>query len=133
MTDNKQDSFPSEVFATFDQHRVLLIIVNKSALGASLYEATRFAWRINREKAEQAEVILPTVQGVIVGAFIANTWLEATAENFPGREIGESDKGRFGFNGIEASESIQQMYIGKRIPDEFRKKGASNPIKYTWQ
>jgi len=37
-----------------------------------------------------------------------------------------------GFVGQEASEEIKAMYVGKRLPDEFRKRGASNPIKYTW-
>ncbi|WP_429097000.1 hypothetical protein [Aeromonas veronii] len=49
--------------------------------------------------------------------------------NFPGRETVE---GRYGFVGHEASEVIKAMYVGKRLPDEFRKRGASNPIKYTW-
>jgi hypothetical protein len=30
-------------------------------------------------------VILPALQGLIVGAFVATEWLEATAERFPGR------------------------------------------------
>ena len=110
-------------------HKALLISVNRSALDASLYEATRYAWRLNKNKAEQADVILSTMQGLIVGAFVAEQWLEATAKNFPGRETVE---GRFGFYGAEAPREIQELYVGKRIPDEYRKKGASNPIKYTW-
>ncbi|WP_200762486.1 LEM-3-like GIY-YIG domain-containing protein [Nitrosophilus alvini] len=111
------------------QHKALLININRSALDSSLYEATRYAWRLNKSKAEKAEVILPVMQGLIVGAFVAEKWLEATAENFPGRETVE---GRYGFYGSEAPLDIQKLYKGKRIPDEFRKKGASNPIKYTW-
>jgi hypothetical protein len=111
------------------KHKALLINVNRSALDTSLYEATRYAWRLNKNKAEQAEVILSIVQGLIVGAFVAEKWLEATAENFPGRETVE---GRYGFYGAEAPAEIQEMYVDKRIPDEYRKKGASNPIKYTW-
>jgi len=110
-------------------HKVLLISVNRSALENSLYEATRYAWRLNKKKASQAEVVLATVQGLIVGAFIAENWLEAVPKNFPGREAVES---RYGFVGYEASIEIQQLYIGKRTPDKFRKRGASNPIKYTW-
>lgn len=110
-------------------HKVLLISVNRSALDSSLYEATRYAWRLSKKKASEAEIILATVQGLIVGAFIAEKWLEAQTVNFPGREPVE---GRYGFVGYEASVELQQQYVGKRTPDEFRKKGASNPIKYTW-
>ena len=110
------------------RHNAVLINVNRSAIAeSSLYEATRYAWKISPAKARKADVILATVQGVIKGAFIAEKWLEATADNFPGRQV---VPGRYGFNGREAPENIQKMYVGKRIPDEYRKRGAANPIKY---
>src|SRR5262249_48710809 len=68
------------------RHKALLISVNRSATETSLYDATRYAWKISKAKAKQAEVILATVQGLIVGAFVAEDWLDATAANFPGRE-----------------------------------------------
>jgi len=54
------------------QHRALLISVNRSAAENSLYEATRYAWKISKPKAEQAEVVLSTVQGLIRAAFVAD-------------------------------------------------------------
>lgn len=114
--------------ATF-KHRALLISVNRTAAEVSLYEATRYAWKISKAKASQADVILAILQGLIVGAFVANTWLEATAENFPGHE---DVPGRWGFVGEEAPDEIKRFYVRKRVPDEYRKRGAANPIKYTW-
>ncbi len=114
--------------ATFT-HKALLISVNRSALESSVYESVRFAWRLSKDKASKADVILATNQGLIVGAFIAEEWLEASPENFPGRELVE---GRIGFIGSEAPDSLKNLYVGKRIPEEFRKRGASNPVKYTW-
>jgi hypothetical protein len=112
-------------------HKAILINVNRSAteLSQSLYEATRYAWKISKAKAAQAEVVLATRQGLIVGAFIPHKWLEATAANFPGRE---EMPNRLAFAGDEAPASIRSLYIGKRVPDEYRKPGAANPIKYTW-
>jgi hypothetical protein len=112
------------------QHKALLISVNRSAAETSLYEATRYAWKLSRKKAMQAEVILSTLQGLIVGAFVADDWLEATVENFPGRP--DAVPGRLGFVGREAPADIKELYVGKRVPDEYRKLGAANPIKYTW-
>lgn len=112
------------------QHKALLISVNRSAAETSLYEATRYAWKISRSKAQQADVILATLQGLIVGAFVADDWLAATSANFPGRE---DVPGRLGFVGREAPAEIRRLYVGKRVPDEYRKPGAANPIKYTWR
>lgn len=112
------------------QHKLLLISVNRTAAERSLYDATRYAWKINEDKAKQAEVILATVQGQIVGAFTAHNWLRATPENFPGLAEAEGAPGRWGFVGEEAPEEIKRLYVGKRVPDEYRKRGAANPIRY---
>ncbi len=111
------------------RHKALLISVNRSAAETSLYEATRYAWKISRAKAMQAEVVLATQRGLIVGAYIADDWLPATAENFPGHP---DAPGRLAFIGREAPSDIHELYVGKRVPDEYRRRGAANPVKYTW-
>lgn len=111
------------------KHKVMLISVNRSVAEYSLYEAVRFAWKINRERAREAELVLATLKGLIVGAFVADEWLAATAANFPGRV---DEPGRLGFVGYEAPTNLRNLYVGKRVPDEFRKPGAANPVKYTW-
>jgi hypothetical protein len=111
------------------QDKALMISVNRTAAERSLYEATRFAWKIDPNKARRADVVLSTLQGLIVGAFVAEEWLPAMTENFPERE---DEPGRYGFIGVEASEDLKQRYVGKRVPDEYRKPGAANPIKYTY-
>jgi hypothetical protein len=112
------------------RHKVMLISVNRSGLDQTLYEATRYAWKVDPEKANKAELILPTMHGLIKGAFTKVKWLEATAKNFPGRE---TRPGRFGFVGKEASNEDKKNYVGKRVPDRYRKPGSSNPIRYTWK
>jgi hypothetical protein len=116
----------SEAPAVF-RHMALLISVNRSAAEMSLYEATRFAWKISKSKAKQVEVVLATIQGIIVGAFVVDEWLDASAKNFPGRD---AVPGRIGFVGREAPSEIQNLYLGKLVPEKYRKRGAANPIKY---
>jgi hypothetical protein len=111
------------------RHKALLISVNRSAAEGSLYDAVRYAWKINTRKAKQADVILATLRGMIIGAFVAHDWLEATPANFPRFE---PVVGRYGFVGEEAPNRLKALYVGKRVPDEYRKRGAANPIKYTW-
>ena len=112
------------------EHRAILINVNRSATETSLYEATRYAWKISAKRAKRAEYVLAICHGIIVEVFIAEKWLPATPENFPGLEPVPR---RYGFIGTEAPDRIRKMYVGKRIPDKYRKKGASNPIKYTYR
>lgn len=111
------------------KHKILLISVNQSVAEKSLYEATRYAWRLSKDNASKAEYIAATVKGMIKEVFIAHEWLEATIQNFPGKE---TIPGRFGFNGSIAPTAIRKLYIGKRTPEKYRSKGASNPIKYSW-
>jgi len=111
------------------RHKAILISVNRSAAETSIYEATRYAWKISRRKAMQADVILATLRGLIVDAFVAEDWLPATAADFPGHE---DAPGRLAFVGRQAPAELRAEYVGKRVPDEYRKRGAANPIKYTW-
>ena len=113
------------------QHNLLLICINRTVVKKSIYDATRYAWKVKVAKARQADYVLAVQQGLIVGAFKAHDWLEATAMNFP---LTSDDKpeGRYGFVGEEAPEDIKKLYVDKRLPDEYRKRGAANPIKYTW-
>lgn len=109
-------------------HRALLISVNRSASERSLYEATRYAWKLSQKRAKETEIVLASEKGIIRAAYIPENWLEATSKNFPGR----ADRpGRLGFIGKEATQEIKSLYIGRRIPDEYRF-GTANPIRYTW-
>lgn len=111
------------------KHKALLININRTATQTSIYEATHRAWRLSKSKAEEAEIILATLHGLIVGAFIADKWLDATAENFPGYE---DLPGRIGFVGRKAPAEIIKVYVDKRVPNKYRKRGAANPVRYTW-
>ena len=113
-------------------HKALLISINRTAAERSIYDATRYAWKLDKKKATQAELVLATVQGLIVAAFVPREWLEATEANFPGRADPGGAPGRLGFVGEEAPEGLRMLYVRKRVPDEYRKRGAANPIKYTW-
>lgn len=39
-------------------------------------------------------------------------------------------EGRWAFRGCEAPREIQASYIHKRVPQELRKRGAANPVRY---
>ena len=112
------------------QHKVLMFNVNRTATEAdNVYEAVRFAWKINTKKAEESEFVLALKQGLVIGVFEPTEWLEATELNFPGRE---DIPGRWGFVGKEAPDEIKKLYLRKRLPDSMRKKGDASPFRYSY-
>ncbi|EEK5472084.1 hypothetical protein R3068_003799 [Salmonella enterica subsp. enterica serovar Schwarzengrund] len=133
-----------ELIATYQpetivfQHKALMISVNRSSKDVDLYDAVRFSWRVSVERARKAEVILATVKGIVRGVYVADEWLKSTRENFPeisswdeDEEFEATQNSRFGFRGKVAPPAIAQLYLGKKIPEDLRKKGAMSPVRYS--
>ncbi|MFU8824740.1 LEM-3-like GIY-YIG domain-containing protein [Yoonia sp.] len=104
------DEEPSEKLVLININR----LEDKSDV-RSIYEQTRLAWRISKRKAEAADYVLAVVKGVIVGAFVAREWRDATHANFPDhvpldREMPE----RKGFIGENAPDEVWKKFVGDR-------------------
>jgi hypothetical protein len=113
------------------EHKVLMITINKSITEKSIYNATRFAWKLSKKKIKEVEFVFSVVQGLIVDVFIPEEWKVGLAENFP--QINTEDRPkRMGFIGRRAEQSILNKYLRKRVPSKYRKKGAANPVKYSF-
>ena len=116
-------------------HKILALNVSNSKNEHDLYDAVRFAWTVNKLKAEKADFIFAVSQGVCRDVFVANEWKHATSENFPefSSVINDSIKSRYGFVGERAQQEILELYIDKQLPENMRwKPGASSPIRYSW-
>jgi|SRR5271165_1970231 len=107
-------------------HNVVLITINRSIEDWQLIDAVRYAWKISLKRAGEADYVLAVRNGMIVGVYIAEEWLPATPENFPGFPL--TDPQRFGFRAREAPKDVKAMYFQKRVPPQ--KRGAANPIRY---
>jgi hypothetical protein len=113
------------------EHKAIVININRSATERdSVYEAVRYAWKVNPKKTEKAEIVLAVLQGLIIGVFVADRWLAATTKNFPNTSADRP--GRWGFVGYEAPEKLAKLYLRRRLPDSMRKRGAANPVKYVF-
>lgn len=128
------DKYELPRFPDSPEHKLLLINVNKFSSSSvdDLYNQVRFAWRISRSRAEQADYVLAVVRGVVVGAFEADYWRPATKEHFP--EVVVEEPARHAFKGKPASKEIWELYCGergKRI-DSQNLRHVQNPIRY-WQ
>ena len=109
------------------RHNMIAIIINKHAAELGVYGAVQLSWKLDKRRAEKAEYILAVVHGQIVGVFVAHRWMPATTANFPHHhDVPE----RLGFEGEEAPEVIQKLYMRKLLPERYRRRGAANPVKY---
>lgn len=112
-------------------HRIVLININRTINDRGVYDAVRFAWRLNLKRVQKAEYVLAVEKGIIVGVFNPTSWHLARKQYFP--EFEKHTNKRCGFIGEPAEENIQELYINKRVPEEYRMQGAANPIKYTFK
>ena len=101
--------------------RLLLVSIAKTIGKQSVYDAARYAWRLNRRRAESVDYVLAGDKGIVKGVFTVSTWLDASPgqasrQNFP--ELASTHSGpRLGFVGEPADETAQIAYFEKRVPD----------------
>jgi hypothetical protein len=107
------------------KHKGILIKITQASIkkqNGNIYEAARKAWIISKKNANEAEYVLAVYDEVVVGIFaLTGKWHESSSE-----------AGRKEFEGEPAPANIQELYKNKLIPQEYRKNGARNPIRYTW-
>ena len=108
---------------------LILIAIGNLWRERGIYGAVRGVWKINKEKAERYQLVLAHIRGLVKGAYIPEgEWLIGSKKDFPSEDKDLLDK--YGFNGREADLEVWNRYVGKRVPDEYRKKGAANPVRY---
>jgi hypothetical protein len=112
-------------------HKLILININETVKSRLIYDAVRCAWRMGMDRAKKSDFILAHSRGIIRGVFKPLEWKVALKENFK-ECLKEDFPDRIGFIGEDPTESIKNHYIGKLIPASYRKKGASNPIRFNY-
>jgi uncharacterized protein len=121
----------SETFVPKD--RLLLVSINKSIKHLPVYDATRYAWRVDRARVENVELVLGCEKQIVKAVFVVSRWLdaspgEASKRNFPGLKATHHGQ-RWGFEGREASETDQNNYLGKHVPGCLRI--GANGVRYS--
>ena len=104
----------------------------KRDLGSTnpLYDATRHAWLADLNKTRKYRIVVSvaTGSGVVREVYIADNWYYAKPW------IGDEPKkmpGRVEFSGEIATEEIRNEFMGKTIPEKYRKKGMASPFLYS--
>lgn len=110
-------------------HNLLVVSISKSVSEkADIYNAARYAWRLNVARARQADYVIAHKSGEVIGVFEVDEWLNATDVAFKG--MGDADESRWGFHGRVAPSEVLMQYFGKQLPEGFIKRGASNPVRF---
>ena len=106
-------------------------------------EQVECAWRVDTKRAERADFVLAVQEGICIGAFKNNAWIDATESEFP--RLGKDVPGRYGFkaewlSGEELTRFCGErlgggMLSGKRIPKKHPhdQSPIRNPISYTYE
>ena len=113
----------------FDPGRKIIVVkVRRETIPdrGGMYEAVRRQWRLDPRRAEEADLVLGayTDSGECFAAFVPERWIEW--------ECSVEESKRYQFFGHEADPEEAAKYLGKRIPDSMRRRGAANPVCYSW-
>ena len=124
-------NYSSEEMKILNDHKIIAISINDTLGFKSNYDAVRHAWRISVKRAEQADFVFATSQGVCKDVFVVEKWLPSNEHNFPGFPVVE---GRYGFVGKRANKEILDIYLNKRLPSNMQRvKGMASPILYNYE
>lgn len=110
-------------------HNLVIVSIKESVSnGTDIYNASRYAWRLNVDRARQADYVLAHQSGEVVGVFEVDEWLNATDDAFKG--MGDADDSRWAFKGRVAPSEVLMQYFGKQLPEGFIKRGTPNPVRF---
>ena len=85
----------------------------------SRYEATRRAWRADINRAKKADYVLSVTDKVVNEVYEIENWFRD-----------EEFSNRIGFHGHPASLEVSNLFVGKKIPEAYCKKGCRFPFMY---
>ena len=103
--------------------KYIIIKINNRVLeerNNNIYETVRSAWKVNANKVKNYKYALAVLNGVVKNVFEIDGWQgDHRARN-----------GRYECYGTEASNDVKELFINKRIPKKYRKKGMASPVLY---
>ena len=119
--DDLQNTLERPVYEEPDDLDYVIIKTTRNAVNnnGSLYEATRRAWRANLDRAKKVNIVLSVIGGIVREVYEVSEWYRSP----------ESES-RIEFYGKPAKDEIANLFRGKMIPENYRKKGMSSPFLY---
>jgi uncharacterized protein with ParB-like and HNH nuclease domain len=112
-----------DVFEDVEDLKYCIIKVKDDTIQerGNLYEAVRKHWKVDLERISKIPYVLASNNGVIKEVYKVERWYDADSEEYQGRCM---------FDGNVAPEDIRQLFVGKHLPEHYKKKGMAAPILY---
>lgn len=124
-----QKSLGAKVYVEPDDFKYIIIKVNnwsieqeeENNVADPRYESTRKWWNLGINKVKGFDYVFSVSYGIVKAVYKVEKWEKYPNINYK----------RIGFHGEDAGEEIKERFIGKRIPETYRKKGKANPCLYS--
>lgn len=103
--------------------KYIIIKINDRVLqdrNNDIYETVRSAWKVNLSRVKEYKYCLAVLNGVVKNVYRIEGWQDDHL----------SPSGRYEFYGEEASEEIRRIFVNKRLPEKYRRKGMASPVLY---
>ena len=116
-----QRNLSCEEFADQPDLKYCIIKINDFWLNecGSVYETVRKYWKVNLKRIQKVPYVLASCGGIIKEVFEAESWYEAP--NVPGRCM---------FDGKIAPDNVRNLFVNKKLPKCYMKKGMASPVLY---
>ena len=85
----------------------------------NIYDTVRMHWKVSLNRVKKIPYVLASHNGVIEEVYEVDKWFKA--EDVPGRCM---------FEGKVASDEIRSLFVKKRLPKKYIRKGMASPVLY---
>lgn len=116
-----QHNLSLETFEDIDGLKYCIIKITERSLSErdSIYEAVRKHWKVNLNRINNIQYVLASLNGVVIDVFEAKKWYYTP--DIPERCM---------FDGRQAPDNIRKLFVNKRLPSKYMKKGMASPVLY---
>ena len=116
---NKNNLKQIEIYSEPQDINYIICKVNQDRIAkCGYYNGTKEGWILKLEKVKNYKYVLCVVNSIVKKVYEVDSWQQC------------KNSRRIKFNGKEASQEISSVFLEKRIPDIYRKKGCANPVQY---
>lgn len=116
-----ENMLKKEEYKEPDDIDYIIIKINHAVLETrnnDVYETARRAWKLNLNNARRYKYVIAVLDGIVKEVYDVQ-WIQSPTE-----------PERIEFNGVVAEKSVRDIFIDKKLPEKYRKKGMSSPALY---